>query len=128
MAQGLIQGIRNASLKNKIFFFTTAVILLVSLLIAVFTRWILISTLTSELKQRGVGIAHSIAESGRGYLLTENLPRLTSLIFDARLGGRKALVGYIFIADKTDSLLAHTFTHRFPPYLLRANIVASDEA
>ena len=49
MAQSLIDRIRNSSLKNKIFFSVTAVILLISVLIALFTRWILISTLTSEL-------------------------------------------------------------------------------
>ena len=58
MAQSLIDRIRNSSLKNKIFFSVTAVILLISVLIALFTRWILISTLTSELKQRGLGIAY----------------------------------------------------------------------
>ena len=96
MAQSLIDSIKNSSLKNKIFFTVTAVILLISVLIALFTRWILISTLTSELKQRGLGIGYSIAESCRSYLLTNNVNQPTSLIFDARLGARRELVGYVF--------------------------------
>ena len=121
MAPPLIDGIKNASLKNKIFFSVTVVILLISVLIALFTRWILISTLTSELKLRGLGIGYSIAESCRSYLLTEDIPRLTSLIFDARLGARRELVGYVFILDKQDRILAHTFIREFPARIATAN-------
>ena len=124
MAQSLIDRIRNSSLKNKIFFSVTAVILLISVLIALFTRWILISTLTSELKLRGLGIGYSVAESCRGYLLTENIPQLTSQVFEARLGARKELVGYVFILDKQDQILAHTFTSDFPEQITGANQIA----
>lgn len=127
MAQSLINRIKNSSLKNKIFFTVTAVILLISVLIALFTRWILISTLTSELKQRGLGIGHSIAESCRGYLLTKNVPQLTSLIFEARLGARRELVGYVFILDKQGQILAHTFTSDFPEPITRANRIAPEK-
>jgi two-component system NtrC family sensor kinase len=123
MAQSLNDRIRNASLKNKIFFLTTAVILLVSVLIALFTRWVLISTLTSELRQRGVGIGYSIAESSRTYILTENIAQLTSLVFDARLGARRELVGYIFICGKHDQILAHTFTRELPEGIAQANLL-----
>ncbi len=126
MARTLIDSIRNSSLKNKIFVSTTAVILLISVLIALFTRWVLISTLTSELKQRGLGISSSIAESCRGYILTENLPQLTSLIFDARLGARKELVSYVFILNTEGNILAHTFTRPFPEEIMKANQVPPD--
>ena len=121
-----IEKIKNASLKNKIFFSTTLVILLISVLIALFTRWVLISSLTSELKRRGLGIGHSVAESSRSLILTENIPRLTSLLFDTRLGERKLLVVYVFIQDKEDRVLAHTFTRPFPTGLEGANPLPSD--
>jgi PAS domain S-box-containing protein len=126
MAKSLIKGIKNISLKNKIFFSVTAVILLISLFIALFTRWILISSLTSGLKQRGLGISNSIAESCKGYILTKNLPQLTSLIFDARLGARKELVAYVFILDKQDKILAHTFIRDFPEQIARVNRIPAD--
>jgi PAS domain S-box-containing protein len=126
MAQSLIDSIRNSSLKNKIFVSTTAVILLVSVLIAVFVRWVLITTLTAELKQRGLGIAYSIAEGSRSFILTENIPQLTSLVFDARLGARRELVGYVFIADKQGQVMAHTFISQFPDDLGQANPIAPD--
>ncbi|MCP4689821.1 MAG: PAS domain S-box protein [Desulfobacterales bacterium] len=128
MAKRLIDSLKNSSLKNKIFFSTTAVILLISVLIALFTRWVLISSLTSELHERGLGISHSIAESCRGYILTADIPNLTSLIFDARLGGRKDLVGYVFIVDKQNRILAHTFTRDFPGKLLHVNLLPSDKS
>lgn len=127
MAQSLIERFRNSSLKNKIFVSTTAVILLVSVLIAAFARWVLITTLTSELKQRGLGIGDSIAESSRSFILTEDIPQLTSLIFDARLGARRELVGYVFISGKQDQILAHTFIREFPKGLGRANLIAPDD-
>ncbi|MBC2766157.1 MAG: PAS domain S-box protein [Desulfosarcina sp.] len=122
-----MEKIKNASLKNKIFFSITLVILLISVLIALFTRWVLISSLTSEIKRRGLGIGHSIAESSRGYILTEDLPQLTSLLFDTRLGDRKLLVVYVFIQDKENQVLVHTFTRPFPRGLDTANPLPPDQ-
>lgn len=127
MVKQLILSMKNTNLKNKIFFFTTAVILLISVFIALFTRWVLISSLTSELKERGLGIGHSIAESSRGYILTKDIPQLISLIFDARLGVRKHLVDYVYITDKQDKILAHTFITDFPVKLRNSNPIEPDK-
>jgi len=127
MVKQLILSMKNTNLKNKIFFFTTAVILLISVFIALFTRWVLISSLTSELKERGLGIGHSIAESSRGYILTKDIPQLISLIFDARLGVRKHLVDYVYITDKQDKILAHTFITDFPVKLLNSNPIEPEK-
>ena len=121
-----LEKLKDLSLKNKIFFSTLAVILLISLLIALFTRWIVISSLTTELKRRGSGIAHSISESSRGFILTENVPELTSLLFEARLGERKELIVYVFVLDKQGHVLSHTFTRPFPEGLHLANPIGPD--
>ncbi|THB81471.1 MAG: PAS domain S-box protein [Desulfobacteraceae bacterium] len=102
------------TLKNKIFVSCLGFILLVSILIALFTRSLLIASLTNELKKRGVGIAQSIADSSRVYILTENRAELTALAYDARLGNRKDIVRYLLIADNQGRILAHTFTTGFP--------------
>ena len=128
MVKRLINSLKNTNLKNKIFFFTTTVILLISVLIALFTRWVLISSLTSELKERGLGIGYSIADSSRSYILTGNTPQLISLIFDARLGVRKHLMAYAFITDKQGKILAHTFTVDFPLQLLDFNLIEPDQS
>ena len=122
----LLDRFESISLKNKIYFSTTAVILLISVLIALFTRWILISSLTSELKLRGVGIAQSIAEGSRSDILTANAANLTGRLFDVRLGERKALVSYVFVLDKRGHIQAHTFTRPFSPDLAAANPIASE--
>ncbi|MFZ5569620.1 MAG: ATP-binding protein [Thermodesulfobacteriota bacterium] len=122
MAMNLvIRKIREASLKNKMFFSSLTVILLLSFVIALFTRWVLISSLTAELVMRGRGIAERVADSSRGYILTEDIPELTHLIFDARLGLRESLVAYIFIVDARKKLMAHTFMEEFPAGLRNAN-------
>ncbi|MFA5904896.1 MAG: PAS domain-containing sensor histidine kinase, partial [Desulfobacula sp.] len=60
------------TLKNKIFISCLGFIILVSILIALFTRSLLIAGLTNELKKRGIGIAQGVADSSRGNILTEN--------------------------------------------------------
>jgi len=113
---------RNVSLKNKIFFSTLAVILLVSIAIAVLSRWIIVSSLTAEMNIRGISIAHSIGELGSGYILDNDKPNLVNLVFDSsQLGERRELISYIFITDDTGQVLAHTFIHPFPEHLKSAN-------
>ncbi len=124
----ILERLNNVSLKNKIYFSTTAVIVLISLLIALFTRWILISSLTGELKLRGLGIAQSIAESSRTYLLTRDIPNLTSLIFDARLGERRFLINYVYITDKQGDVVSHTFTRPFPDMLRTVNTLSPGQS
>ncbi len=102
------------TLKNKIFISCLGFTLVVSILIALFTRSLLITSLTNELKTRGVGISQSIADSSRGFILTKNRPELTALAYDARLGNRKDIALYILICDKTGRILAHTFTTGLP--------------
>ncbi|MFO7749008.1 MAG: ATP-binding protein [Desulfobacteraceae bacterium] len=104
--------IEQLSLKNKIFISFLGFILLVSVIIALFTRWLLISSLTDQLITRGTGIAQSTAEKSRGYILTRNKAELTSLAFDARVGNRKKIVLYLVIMDGSGEILAHTFTSK----------------
>lgn len=115
------------NLKNKIFFTTVLVILAISAIIALLSRWILVSSLTSELELRGTAIAHSIAERGTGYLLDKNNAKLLSLIFDeARLRERHHLIEYIFITDENGDVLSHTFTRPFPEGLKHTNEVTAE--
>ncbi len=111
----------NASLKNKIFISCLGFILLLSIIIALFTRWLLISSLTDELKKRGVGISQSIADASRGYILTKNRAELTAIAFDAKQGNRKDIVLYLMIRDEKGLILAHTFTSMLPENLLLEN-------
>ena len=118
---------RNVSLKNKIFFSILGVILFISVAIAFLARWILVSSLTTELQHRGLAIAQSIAERASGYMLDDDTPQLITLVFDtAQLGERKDLVYYVYIADPKREVLAHTFTRPFPEGLRSGNLLPAD--
>jgi histidine kinase len=123
-----MERLSNLSLKNKMFFFNLATILLLSVGIALVARWVFVSSILSRHEERGIDIAQSIAESGRGYLLTENSPELTSFITDAaQLGDRKILISYIYILDKDEHVLSHTFIDAFPDELLRVNKIPPEQ-
>jgi PAS domain S-box-containing protein len=126
--QTVFRPFRNVSLKNKIFFSILVVILIISAAIAFLARWILVSTLISELELRGIAIARTIAERSSSYVLDQNYPELLSLIFDeAKLKERQHLVSYIFVSDRNDQVLSHTLTRPFPEALRLANRVAPGE-
>lgn len=119
---------KEISLKNKIFFSTLAMVLFISATIALLARWILVSSLVNELTGRGIAIAQSIADQGRGYVLTRDHPNLVSLIFDAaQLGERRMLVDYIFILDDEQNVLSHTFIRPFPDELRYANPIPPEK-
>lgn len=123
-----MERFENISLKNKILFSILAIILMMSFGSALVTRAVLVSSMTEELRQRGVAIARSVADTGRGYILTEDYPNLTSLLFDAaRLEERKQLIAYIFILDDRDHVIAHNFIRSFPEGLIGANAVTAAE-
>jgi histidine kinase len=106
------------SLENKIFFSILGVLLIISLAIAFLARWILVSSLISELELRGIAIARTIAERGGGFILDRNYTRLLTLIFDEyQLKERKHLIAYIFVVDQDNEVISHTFTRPFPPEL-----------
>ena len=124
-----LKRFRNISLKNKIFYSFLAVILIISAIIAFLARWILVSTLISELELRGIVIARTIAERSSGFILDKNYPELLSLIFEeAKLKERQNLVSYIFVSDRDDQILSHTLTRRFPESLRLANRVPASES
>lgn len=103
------------SLKNKLVLSMLAGVMFISVAIAFIARWILVSSLTSELEMRGSAIAHSIAERGGGFILDHDHPRLLALIFDeVRLHERRRLVSYIFIEDQNNEIVAHTLTRPVP--------------
>ena len=117
--------LRRLSHKNKIFFSSVIVILLVSVGIALVARWVLVSSLITRLEQRGVSIAQSVAEKSEGYVLHGNRTALTRLLFDSSRGGdRESLISYMFVLDRDGKVLAHTFTDGFPQNLARINHVS----
>lgn len=124
----IMARLNKISLKNKIFFSILGVLLIISLAIATLARWIIVSSLISELELRGAAIARTIAERGSGYILDKNYPMLLSLIFDeSQLTERKHLVSYIYVVDNEDNVISHTFTRPFPEDIRFANPVPTEQ-
>jgi PAS domain S-box-containing protein len=124
-----IQALRNLSFKNKVLFSTTLIVVLIGIAVFFVVRWVLLPSLTSELKRRGVAIAQSIASQSRGFILVQDKPMLTSLIFDARqLEERQLFLSYIIILDDSQEVLAHTFIGEFPRWIAEANVLPPDQA
>ena len=112
--------------KNKIFFASVAVILLVSVGIALVARWVLVSSLITRMEQRGVGIAHDVAEESRAHVLTGNRDALGRVLFDASgFGNRETLISYMFVLDRDQKVLSHTFPSGFPEAILQIGRVDS---
>ncbi len=124
-----MHGFRKIRFKNKILLSTLLAILLLGAGVFVAIRWILLPNLISQLKLRGLAIAQSIADSSKAYILTEDIPELTSLLFDtAQLEERRSLIAYIFILDMDDKVLSHNFTYPFPQRLARANVISPQQS
>jgi len=121
-------SLRRLSHKNKIFFSSVVVILLVSVGIALVARWVLVSSLITRLEQRGVGIAQSVAEKSKVHVLDVNKDALTGLIFEeSRVGNRESLISYMFVLGQDGKVLAHTFADGFPEALLQVNQINPGE-
>ncbi len=121
-----MKGPKTISLRTKILAFTLAVIVLLSAGVAVATRLILIDSLTTELKTRGIAIAQSVAERSRSYITANDVPGLVSLVFDTiSLEERKQFISYVFILDDRGRMLANSFVRPFPTGLLTANPLPS---
>lgn len=124
----MLQRPQSISLKNKFFFTTLAVVLILSISIALLARWVLVGSLDQELTTRGVAIAQSIADQSKSHVLTRDHNKLVGTIFDAaQLGERQHLVEYIFILDQNQEVLSHTFIRPFPDELRRSNPIQEDQ-
>jgi PAS domain S-box-containing protein len=123
-----MEALRNLSFKNKILFSTTLIVVLLAIAVVIVVRWVLLPSLTSELQRRGVAIAQGIASLSTSYILEENKPMLTGLIFDERqLEERRLIISYIIVIDTNQEVLAHTFIGEFPSGIVEANSISPDQ-
>lgn len=123
-----METLRTLSFQNKVLFSTTLIVVLLAMAVIVVIRWVLLPSLTSELTRRGVAIAQSVASLSTGYILVENKPMLTGLIFDeTQLEERRLIISYMVILDNNEDVLAHTFIGKFPFWIVEANTLGPDQ-
>lgn len=107
------------SLRRKILLSMVALLLLLGLSTALITHAILLKVLKAEFKSKGLIQARSIAANSLVDVLTQNIPHLKKLVEN-----EKSLdpdIAYVFIADSSDHILAHTFKAGFPVDLAKVN-------
>ncbi len=107
------------SLRRKILLSMVALLLLLGLSTALITHAILLKVLKAEFKSKGLIQARSIAANSLVAVLTQNAPHLKKLVEN-----EKSLdpdIAYVFIADSSDHILAHTFKTGFPVDLAGVN-------
>lgn len=107
------------SLRQKILFSTTSLVLVLGVLITVLVNGMLSSTLHKDLENRGSVLARHLAQSSGNRLLTE---RFVDLQLDMKdLMKFQEEVAYIFIVDSSNNVVVHTFENGFPLELAKAN-------
>ncbi|MDP2942419.1 MAG: HAMP domain-containing protein, partial [Candidatus Omnitrophota bacterium] len=107
------------SLHRKILLSMVALLLLLGLSTALITHAILLKVLKAEFKSKGLIQARSIAANSLVAVLTQNASHLKKLVEN-----EKSLdpdIAYVFIADSSDHILAHTFKAGFPVDLAKVN-------
>lgn len=107
------------TLHRKILLSMATLLLLLGLTTALITHAILLKTLRTEFKSKGLSQARSIAANSLVGVLTQNVPYLKKLVENEK--SLDPNIAYAFIMDSSDHVLAHTFDAGFPTDLAGAN-------
>lgn len=95
-------------MRKKILLSMVFVILLLGLAIALITRAVLFNTLKLEFQRKGLNLARSISANSVIDVLTQNSARLKLLLENEKRLDND--IAYVFIADSSGRVYAHTFT------------------
>ncbi len=109
----------------KIMGIVLGVIFLLGFFVTLQVRATMKATLREELRRRGISVARDVAGRATDLILTDNLFAVHELVRDTLENDDD--VRYVFIVDRFQDLLAHTFGHGFPSELLEANSVEPGE-
>lgn len=107
------------SLHRKILLSMITLLLLLGLTTVLITHTILSKVLKTEFKSKGLSQARSIAANSLVDVLTQNIPHLKKLVENEKSSDPN--IAYVFIADSSDHILAHTFKSEFPVDLAGVN-------
>ncbi len=111
------------SLRTKFLSMVIAMIVLMGLIMITFIQTFLTKRLTSELQKTGIFIAQDIAEESINSIMTESIFPLQLLVIQHKLDHES--IEYIFIVNRKNHVVAHTFGEAFPVNLKDANILSS---
>ncbi len=107
------------SLRTKIMICCIGLVALLDLMVVLFVRRQLLSTLREEYLSKGHNMTVNLAMRSKHYVLTEEFVSLLQLVKDIKSSDED--VAYAFVTDRKGDVLAHTFTGGFPADLVGIN-------
>ncbi|MDI6852180.1 MAG: PAS domain-containing protein [Deltaproteobacteria bacterium] len=109
------------SLRSKIFLIITAVVLVFGLLSATFVSRIATKAMVGEIKKRGLTLGLGLAARIADPMLAVDFLRLKNMVDQVKESSDDIV--YVFVLDKNERVLSHTFKSGFPVNLRTANQV-----
>lgn len=125
-ARAIWRLVGGVSLRTKVVGIALAMIILLGLSTSALVHELVTQTLRWELEQRGLSIAHDLANRATDPILTNNLYVLHELMHGVVPANQD--VRYAFVLDPRGRLLADSFDSGFPTDLLAANVLPPGES
>jgi len=118
------RSFENLSIRQKVLYSTIVMFLLLGALSSVAYWFILVPTFVDQIQQHGRQVAYSLVARSRSYILTDNRPELTFMLFQKK--GIETDLSYIFITGSDNRILAHTFINAIPDKVAAAHTLGPD--
>ena len=123
--RNIIEIFENLSIRKKVLYSTLIMFVLIGILSSVAYWIIFIPTITERIQLHSLRVAQSLVTRCSAYILSNNRPELTGIIFQKR--GIEKDLSYIFITDAQNQILAHTFIPSIPEGIETANLMDLSE-
>ena len=107
------------SLRTKIMICCVGLITLLDIIVVIFVRSHLSSTLRTEYMAKGHNMAVNLAARSEHFILTDEFVSLLQLVKDLR--DSDVDITYAYVADRKGRVLVHTFAGGFPTDLMGVN-------
>lgn len=117
----LRQYFENLSVRQKVLYSTIVMFVLIGVLSSLAYWIIFFPSITGHIQRNSLRMAHSIVTRCRSYILADDRPRLTGILFQKK--GIEEDLLYIFITGSDSRVLAHTFIPSIPEGVEKANIL-----
>ncbi len=115
----------NLSIRQKVLYSTIVMFVLLGALSSVAYWLILVPAFVDQIQQHGRQVAYSLVARSRSYILTDNRPELTFMLFQKKEIEKN--LAYIFITDPDNRLIAHTFINTIPEDIPLAHPLSNNE-
>jgi len=119
----IMRFLTRLSFRSKIIIGIIAIVLVFSVLSALFVSRIASHALLAEIKKRGLSLGLSLAARSADPMLAVDFLRLKNMVDEVKESSDD--IAYAFVQDKSGRILSHTFMSGFPVNLKTANQLPS---